>query len=87
MIRYCLTERAKLRPCGVSWGTADTTNGMKSCYDEPQEENCRMLVDEHIRQTCPYCGNVLQQPTQPVPAHEYIIGQNIRDAIEDIKGR
>ena len=60
MIRYCLTERQKLLPCRVGWGYYGS-NGYSSCFDEPQEENCRNLVDENSGQTCPYCGNLFQK--------------------------
>ena len=54
MIRYCLTERQKLAPCEIGWGSIGH-DGCYTCHDEPQEKNCRMLVDENIPQTCPYC--------------------------------
>lgn len=58
MIRYCLTERAKLVPCDTGSGSVGS-EGFHSCWDEPQEKNCHMLVDENTRQTCPSCGNYM----------------------------
>jgi len=45
--------------CPVAWGSVGT-EGLKSCYDEPMEENCKYLVDEEPEvECCPTCGTAL----------------------------
>ena len=45
VIKYCLTEKGRIIPCEVGWGCYGT-DGSTSCHDEPQEKNCRNLIDE-----------------------------------------
>ncbi len=59
-IRYCFTEKQKLLPCNIGWASY-SSDDVRSCRDDPQEKNCHYLVDEKAKQTCPYCGNVLQK--------------------------
>jgi hypothetical protein len=43
-VRYCSIELDKKYPCIVGWGIVGK-DFHKSCFDEPQEQNCRNLVD------------------------------------------
>ena len=44
-IRYCLTALGKIIPCCVGWGEI-SSNTIKTCQDEPMEENCHYIVEE-----------------------------------------
>jgi len=58
-IRYCQTKLYTY--CPVAWGSAGT-EGLKSCYVEPMEENCKHIIetdDEHEIEFCPTCGRRL----------------------------
>lgn len=41
--RYCELSISKLYPCCVGWGSLDD-NGLKTCTDEPMEENCKYII-------------------------------------------
>ena len=43
MQRYCETSLGILFECGAGWGSMDS-NGVRFCYDEPIEDNCRNIV-------------------------------------------
>jgi hypothetical protein len=57
-IRYCETTISQSLPCQVGWGSAGT-DGVKSCHDEPMEENCRHIRNYHL--SCPICGTALTE--------------------------
>lgn len=42
--RYCFTTPIGLNDCPVGWGSIDE-RGLKSCCDEPIEDNCRNIVE------------------------------------------
>ena len=75
-VRYCGTILQSWKPCEVGWGSVGS-DGIKSCCDEPQEENCRVLVDETDPLICPTCGTALGciQDSPPLfpPSVEYHI--------------
>ncbi len=58
MIRYCQANSGKNPPCPVGWGNA-SIKGIKSCLDDPKEENCKYLVNENDIYFCPICGSAL----------------------------
>jgi len=41
-IRYCQTKLFLF--CPVAWGSGGT-EGLKSCYDGPMEENCKYIIE------------------------------------------
>ena len=59
-VRYCETKLQSSIPCGVEWwsGTRHPFLGpmiLKSCKDEPMEENCRNIIEAKDG-VCPCCG-------------------------------
>ena len=57
-VRYCTTIEQKWRPCDIGWGSVGD-EGIKSCWDEPMEENCRRIVDTGDVAICPTCGTAI----------------------------
>ena len=87
--RFCTTERGKWI-CQVGWGSVGcTSNGkseFKSCFDEPMEQNCRMVVDEEDKpkiSICPCCGTAID--TEEEPNEEHLFFNHIRELIRDLK--
>ena len=58
--KYCLTRLQKIIPCDVGWGSA-SNDGVKTCQDEPVEENCHYIIDPSTL-SCPYCGGWIENP-------------------------
>jgi len=57
-IRYCWTTLHYRKPCDVGWGSA---NGevIKTCHDDPMEENCKNIVNTENPVICPTCGTTI----------------------------
>ena len=57
-IRYCETILQQWKPCDVGCGSMDK-DGMKSCCDEPVEDNCHLIVETSDPVICPTCGTAI----------------------------